>query len=207
MEEGAITPERLDESVKRILSAKMEYGLFDDPMPYSSDLSHLASRESLDLARRIARESITLVRDSEDLIPLQTEQKITLIWPAELDGSIAPLLEGCPFLEPHLLSLGATAAETGEFLQLPDRSTPLIVGTYNLQRYPAWSAMVGSLAEERDVVLLALASPYDILAAPHIGACLCTYSDSRSSMEALAAVLKGALAPKGRLPVELPGIE
>ncbi|MFY9384146.1 MAG: glycoside hydrolase family 3 protein, partial [Dethiobacteria bacterium] len=64
-----------------------------------------------------------------------------------------------------------------------------------------------TLAEETELVLLALSSPYDLLAVPRAGACLCTYSHTGVSMQALAEVLKGTLAPRGRLPVELPGLE
>ena len=207
VEQGAITEKRLDESVLRILTAKKFHGIIDDSLPRREDLSRLALPESLDLARRIARESITLVRDSASLIPLSTEEPLPLIWPAELESSLAPLTERCPFLEPHLLPLRAAETETGALLDLLRYSSPVLVGTYNLQRYPAWVHLINTLAEEKEVALLALSSPYDILAAPGAGTCLCTYSDSGPSMEALAGVLNGALNPRGRLPVDLPGIE
>lgn len=57
------------------------------------------------------------------------------------------------------------------------------------------------------MVLLALSSPYDLMAAPSAGACLCTYNSGAASMQALAGVLNGAFTPQGRLPVELPGLE
>ncbi|NLA26625.1 MAG: glycoside hydrolase family 3 protein, partial [Firmicutes bacterium] len=207
VDEGTITRERLDESVKRILAAKVLYGIIDDPLPQREKLPRLALPESRDLARRIARESITLVRDNVPLLPLSTDKPVSLIWPAEVEGSLAPLTEGCPFLQPHLLSLRAGEAEMRGLLDLLHDSSPLLVGTYNLQHHPAWVELINTLARERDVMLLALASPYDILAAPAAGACLCTYSDSGVSMQALAEVLNGTLVPRGRLPVELPGIE
>ena len=48
----------------------MEYGLLENPLPRRERLSELASPENLELARRIARESVTLVRDNASLIPL-----------------------------------------------------------------------------------------------------------------------------------------
>ena len=207
VEEGTITLERLDQSVKRILTVKMHYGLIDDPLPRRTNLSDLALPESLDLARRIARESVTLVRDHASVLPLSPQETIPLIWPAELESSLAPLTEGSPFLQPHLLSLRASAAEIEELLDSLRDSSLVLAGTYNLRRYPAWAGLIDTLAEETEVALLALSSPYDLLAAPRAGTYLCTYSDSGVSMQALAEVLNGTISPRGRLPVELPGLE
>lgn len=205
-EEGVITPERLDQSVKRILTVKERYGLFDDPMPRRGELNSLARPESLELARRIARESITLARDRSKAIPFSSGKEIPLLWPAELESSLAPLVEECAFLQPHLLPFHAPAAETNKFIQSLGDATPVLAGTYNLRDEPTWTELLNTLAEDRELVLLALSSPYDLLAVPGAGTCLCTYSTSDVSMQALGGVLKGTLAPRGRLPVELPGI-
>ena len=207
VEGGAITADRLDQSVRRILAVKMDYGLFDNPLPRLPDLAELASPESLDIARRIARESITLVRDNASVIPLSPQVEIPLLWPAELESSLDPLLESCPFLQPRLLSLQAPDADINEALDLLRGSSLVLAGTCNLGYYPAWIGLLENLARETEVALLALASPYDIMAAPSAGAYLCTYSSGRFSMQALGEVLNGALLPKGRLPVELPGLE
>ncbi|NLY37876.1 MAG: glycoside hydrolase family 3 protein [Firmicutes bacterium] len=204
---GAITLERLDQSVKRILAAKKEYGILDDPLPRRGNLSSLASPENLELARRIARESITLVRDRASLIPLSPRETIPLIWPVELESALAPLIEECPFLQPRLLPFNATGDEIEEVLNSLRPSALVLVGTSNLRRRPAWIGLLNTLAEETELVLLALSSPYDLLAVPRAGACLCTYSHTGVSLQALAEVLKGALAPRGRLPVELPGLD
>ena len=207
VDEGMITLERLEQSVKRILASKKEYGILDDPLPRRENLSSLASPENLELARRIARESITLVRDGASLIPLSPQETIPLIWPAELERALAPLVEECPFLQPRLLPLGASGAEIEKLLDSLRGSALVLAGTSNLRRYPPWIDLLNTLAEETELVLLALSSPYDLLAVPRAGACLCTYSHTGVSMQALAEVLKGTLAPRGRLPVELPGLD
>jgi beta-N-acetylhexosaminidase len=207
VDEGTITLERLDQSVKRILTVKMRYGLIDDSLPRRGNLSDLALPENLNVARRIARESVTLVRDRASVIPLSPQETVPLIWPAELESSLAPLIEGCSFLQPHLLPLHAPAAEIEELLDSLRGSSLVLAGTSNLRRYPAWTGLIDALTEETEVVLLALSSPYDLLAVPRAGACLCTYSHTSVSMRALAEVLNGTLTPQGRLPVELPGLE
>lgn len=205
VEKGEITGERLDRAVKRILSAKMKYKISDDPLPRFADLPDLASAHNREVARHIARESITLVRDRGGLIPLSTREMIPLIWPAELESSLAPLMEECPILQPYLLSLEASSAES-EGLYERLRSSPLVIaGTYNLREHPAWAVLINNLNEQGAVAVLSLASPYDLLAVPGTGTYLCAYSNSSDSLQALGQVLNGSLTPKGRLPVEIPG--
>ena len=207
VEEGTIAPERLDQSVRRILAVKMEYGLLENPLPRRERLSELASPENLELARRIARESVTLVRDNASLIPLSPREALPLIWPAELESSLSPLTGECPFLQPHLLPLRPSEAERAALLEALSDAPLVLAGTYNLRQYPAWTDLLNALAEEKELVLLALSSPYDILAVPGADTCLCTYSSIDPSLQALGEVLSGTVAPRGRLPVELPGLE
>ena len=179
---------------------KMQYGLWT--IPCRSGNYRTSPPENLEVARRVARKS-TLVRDRVALIaPLAGADP--LIWPAELENS---RLYGWAWpLEPHLLSLGASEAETGTLFDSLRGSPLVLAGTYNLQCYPAWAGLINTLAEETEVALLAL-SAYDILAAPAAGTYLCTYSNSIPSMQALAEVLNGAITPRGNLPVELPGLD
>ncbi|HHX86904.1 MAG TPA: glycoside hydrolase family 3 protein [Firmicutes bacterium] len=207
VENGTITLERLDQSVKRILTAKMKYKIIDDPLPRRESLPDLASPQNLEVARRIARESVTLARDRASVIPLSPQEMVPLIWPAGMESSLAPLTKECPFLQPHLLPLQASSDEAGELFELLRTSPLVLAGTCNLRQYPAWAGLINALAGETEVALLALSSPYDLLAAPRVATYLCTYSDSSVSMQALGQVLNGTLTPKGRLPVELPGLE
>lgn len=207
VETGLITRERLDQSVSRILAAKILCGLMDDPLPYREKLSRLALPENLDLARRIARESITLVRDRASVIPLASQEQLPLLWPAELESALAPVMVECPFVQPRLLPLRASDAEIGALLETLRGSPLVLAGSYNLQHYPIWAGLINSLAEEREIALIALSSPYDLLAAPGAGAYICTYSSSSPSMQALGEILSGAVTPVGRLPVDLPGVD
>lgn len=207
VENGTISGARLDQSVKRILTAKMAYGLLDDPGPRREELNRLAAPESLAVARNIARESITLVRDRAAVFPLSPAETVPLIWPAAREAALAPLMEECPYLRPYLLPLQASAAETAELIRVLRGSPLVLAATWNLRRYPSWVDLLGALAAETELAVLSLSSPYDLLAVPRAGAFLCSYSDSEASVRALGEVLNGSLVPRGRLPVELPGID
>ena len=86
--EGLITSGELDESllddaVRRILKLKFQLGLFDDPYRYSDpdrEKSTLLTEEHLKIARETARESIVLLKNESNILPLKkTAQRIAVI--------------------------------------------------------------------------------------------------------------------------------
>ena len=61
----------VDEAVRNILTVKFKLGLFDKPYVASKKISKLAhSEESVNLAREIAEESIILLKNQDNLLPL-----------------------------------------------------------------------------------------------------------------------------------------
>lgn len=63
VKEGAIPMRRVDQSVRRILTMKLELGLFDDPYPDPTLASSIGTSLSRTLARQAAREGITLLQN------------------------------------------------------------------------------------------------------------------------------------------------
>ncbi len=61
----------VDEAVKNILTVKFRAGLFDKPFVATKNISDLVhSKESIKLAREIAEESIVLLKNLDNLLPL-----------------------------------------------------------------------------------------------------------------------------------------
>lgn len=68
---GKIDIELINEAVKNILTAKFKAGLFDKPFVARDKISTLVhTKESVDLAREIAEESIILLKNQDNLLPL-----------------------------------------------------------------------------------------------------------------------------------------
>ena len=79
LEEGVLTPARLKEAVARILAVKAAIGLHKKQrenrlVPHTSVLGHIGAAEHKTWARRIAEEGITLVRDSQEMLPLHPQR-------------------------------------------------------------------------------------------------------------------------------------
>ena len=85
VKDGKISVELIDESVKRILKKKFELGLFDDPFRFCSNERQereLNNPEHPVVARDVARKSILLLKNQDQILPLSKDIKtIALIGP------------------------------------------------------------------------------------------------------------------------------
>ncbi|NQZ09355.1 MAG: glycoside hydrolase family 3 C-terminal domain-containing protein, partial [Algicola sp.] len=79
---GQISQARIDDAVRRILRVKMRAGLFTKPSPANRPLSGktamIGSDEHRAVARQAVRESLVLLKNNEQLLPLSPGQHILL---------------------------------------------------------------------------------------------------------------------------------
>ncbi len=82
VEEKRVTMQTIDEAVTRILRIKFELGLFEHPLTKElPEKDRVLQPESLELAARIAEESMVLLKNEHNLLPLCRTDKIALIGP------------------------------------------------------------------------------------------------------------------------------
>ncbi|MEL6925152.1 MAG: glycoside hydrolase family 3 N-terminal domain-containing protein, partial [Bacteroidota bacterium] len=80
VEEGAVPMSRIDESVARILTVKLQLGLFENPIP-NGDYSKFGSEEFAQVAYQAAAESITLLKNDNNVLPLDKSSTVAVIGP------------------------------------------------------------------------------------------------------------------------------
>jgi beta-glucosidase len=76
---GTVPMSRVDDAVRRILSVKFAYGLFDKPRPadrYWSNHASFGSTEHREVAREAVRKSLVLLKNDDNLLPLAKDQRI-----------------------------------------------------------------------------------------------------------------------------------
>lgn len=206
VQSGEISGERLDASVRRILSVKMEYGLLDwQPTNLDAIADQVGSAEHRAVAAEIARRSITLVRDQGDLLPLRDGEQVLVAWPSEI-GDLGERLAFCRkdlILRP--IGLNPNATEIEQILADAPIAAKIVIGTVNARRFPAQVQLIDALAD-RPLIVAALGEPYDLLAFAQVGSYLATYGAHPASLDALAQILCGEIEPYGTLPVEVPGL-
>lgn len=76
---GDIDIERIDDAVRRILRQKIRIGLFDKPFPDKSLIGQIGKKEHRDLARQAVRESLVLLKNDDNILPLKKDTKIVLV--------------------------------------------------------------------------------------------------------------------------------
>lgn len=83
-EEGKVSIEHIDTAVKRILTAKYELGLFEDPFKYCDEnraKTEIYTDENRKFSREVAAESMVLLKNKNQLLPLKKSGTIALIGP------------------------------------------------------------------------------------------------------------------------------
>lgn len=80
--DGVIPVSRIDESVRRILTVKAEIGLLDSAYPDPTAAASVSNASSQSIARRAARESITLLKNERQLLPIAPDAKVLVTGPA-----------------------------------------------------------------------------------------------------------------------------
>ena len=84
IKEGKVTPKTLDDACRRILEAKYKLGLFDDPYRYINEdraKNEILTPENRKAARIIAENSMVLLKNEKQLLPLDPKLSIALIGP------------------------------------------------------------------------------------------------------------------------------
>lgn len=82
VKEGTISQKRIDESVRRILRLKHDLGLFDAPYPDPVAQARIASGMAKTMARQAARESIVLLKNDRDILPMRAGTRVLVTGPA-----------------------------------------------------------------------------------------------------------------------------
>jgi beta-glucosidase len=84
LKEGKVTEAQIDAACRRILKAKFQLGLFDDPYRYCDETrarTEIFTAENRAFARSVAAQSFVLLKNDKNILPLQKKGTIALIGP------------------------------------------------------------------------------------------------------------------------------
>jgi beta-glucosidase len=96
VKEGSVPLSRIDEAVRRILLVKYDLGLFENAMPDPSLVSKIGSNQSRELSLQAARESMTLLKNGDNLLPLARNRKVLVTGP--MANSLVSLNNGWTYV-------------------------------------------------------------------------------------------------------------
>ncbi len=81
VKEKKVPMTRIDDAVRRILRVKYELGLFEKPMPNPSVRSNFGKPEYSQASLQAARETLTLLKNDGNILPLAKDRKILVTGP------------------------------------------------------------------------------------------------------------------------------
>ena len=83
---GKLPKRVVDEAVRRVLRVKFKAGLFEHPYSDANrEKTDILTRESLQVARKLAQESLVLLQNRGDVLPLSKSQTVAVIGPLAAD--------------------------------------------------------------------------------------------------------------------------
>ncbi len=109
---GEISMQMLDDAVLRILELKNKLGVLDDPYKYLRDdhpISEKEKQEHLEFAKEVVAQSSVLLKNEDNILPLDRKQKIAFIGPYVFKNNLMALWAFMPHRE-----LGITLKEAIE---------------------------------------------------------------------------------------------
>jgi len=209
---GQISEERINRSAEKILKAKEWLGLFENRQVQESDVyKSINTIQANELAQQIADESITLVKDDNNVMPFKNSADgktaiVIISEGGEVDNtsylkSIGPdYFKDCSFF-----SSSVSASDLSEY-------DNIVIAVYAKDRYGTGKISISANNVDlinrvnstgRNVAVVSLGNPYLLKEFPGTPVYICAYGDSDFSIKAALRAITGVIKFKGKLPVSI----
>ena len=207
--DGTISEARLNESVTRILTLKINRGLFGRELEDYDTVVRMRNYNPIheQVSQRIAREAVTLVRNHGDMLPLRKSRyrKVIVMSPA---GPFAEAMSAQKYVDwikvPFVPSRNRRQVGVRQVVEAARDADGVVVVASNRYHVAMIQEIVAQLPNT-PTVMLSFASPYYLTSVPSVDAYVCTYSYRRVAQVAAAEAILGEAKMTGRLPVSIPG--
>ncbi len=201
VQKGQVPLAQLDASVRRILSAKAQYGILNpvqvDALA-AAQAVHTSQHQTLvnDLSIR----ALTLLRDPQNLIPLKTDRPPLVVESEVLRGLTARLGLGGTIFE---VGAQPTTDQIANLRHIAADGRTVILAVNDLNLNPAQLTLVQELVKAgAPVIAILYRNPFDAVQLPEAVTVLVTYGFNPPMREALVSALTGKATPSGTLPIE-----
>ncbi|WP_091456742.1 glycoside hydrolase family 3 protein [Actinokineospora iranica] len=210
---GRLTEQRIDESVRRILTLKWKRGIltrpYVDERAVPARVGTPAHKEAI---QNLTDHTVTVLRNDANTLPLASAPGKVLVagvgdtvTPANSPNALAASIRARGSTATALpTGLKPTEATIAQAVTAAQDTDLVVLLTNNLSTNTAQRTLLTRLLETgKPVVAVAAQVPYDagFVDAP---TWVATYSWRAVSLESLTKVLFGEIAPQGKLPVDVP---
>jgi beta-N-acetylhexosaminidase len=223
VEQGELAEERIDHSVRKILQLKKEQGAFSNPRV---DLQNLSSSINTpvyqSIADRIVRNSVTILKDSENILPIREVDHLNILAVALADDESGST--GSSFARElrkyhgnvnfHVLDRRTSLEEKTEILEAADDADLILIGSFIIVRsHQPIQVQPEQLQFLRQLIsrpipsaLIAFGNPYVLRDLPNTDAHVMAWSSNINQVRQTVPALFGASEVAGKLPINIPGM-
>jgi beta-N-acetylhexosaminidase len=232
VESGAISRDRLEASVRRILTAKARLGLHRSRAVSLDRLPEVVgTRRHAAIAQEVSDRAITLIKDERGSVPLKLPPTASVLYLSALDypaqwriaapsRTIIPALrERWRDTEAVEVSDATSPNELSLVRAMANRYDAIVAGIYvrttsgsgRLDLAPPVVRLLQDLARSsatrrQPFVAVFFGSPYVPLSVPELPAMLQTYDFTDAAELSAVKAIAGEIAIGGKLPIALPGM-
>lgn len=221
IENGEITQERLKDAFARIIGLKAQARLFEDQEKIENEI--VISEDIRALSQEIADKSITVIRNTQNLIPLSPKKgaKFLLVNLQKLGNTTLPFMKDIQVLTEELEKRGYvvdTLSENSHYelgkikddydcILINCRMEPVnyLGGTMRINWDNIMVFWRGVAVDHPCVIFTSFGDPYKLYELPFLRTYVNAYSAAAESMSAFVKVLLGEKPAVGKSPVELKG--
>jgi len=218
---GSISEERINTSVRKILNAKNWLKLNENKLTDVSKVSSIVnSDDAKRISRQIADESLTLVKNSNSLVPFNNaaSQSCLIISlnngneKANSDYFLRRFNESNKFSSTSYYDLTSDIVNSDDILLDADNYDVIIIPIYAKVKIKTGTvglpdsqiSLISSLASKgKKILVVSFGNPYLIQGFPEIDSYICAYADAESSIDAGIDSFYGTIKFKGKLPVTI----
>ena len=213
LQSGVLSQERLDESVRKILLAKYKVGLNNfQPIDTLNLVEDLNKIEDELLHRKLVKNSMTIIRNKKEILPikdLQKNKKIAYVKLGDDDGEIF-----LSSLRKYTEIVKVTGEKLSDIVNMLEDFDLVIVGYHSSNAHP-WKGFkfknqelvwLHEIARKNKTILSVFASPYsllDVKSFTNLEGVLVAYQNSKNAQQIAAQTIFGAIEAKGKLPVSI----
>ena len=210
---GVLSPERIDESVRKILLAKYKVGLhLYKPIDTLNLVKDLNTIEDDVLHRELVKNSITIIKNKKNILPIEDLKKHKKIAYVALGDD-----NGDQFLDALAKYSKIHKVDSNNLNEVIDTLEDfdlVVVGFHKSNAHP-WKpyefsnqelVWLHEIARKNKTILAVFASPYSLLnikSFTNLEAVLVAYQNSEIAQEITAQTIFGAIEASGKLPISI----
>jgi beta-N-acetylhexosaminidase len=221
IEDGRLKRARVEESVMRVLEAKIRVGINKKKLVDLDEISDVFdSQEDVAHAQQASDRAVTLIRNEHDVLPLPASAQSCLVVVVERRTSTAGtrMIDAYRRFAPksQIVTVDATmnAAALSAIVGDTSKCSAIVVAAFaTVAAYRGSMGLNGELTPfiakltegSVPVAIVAMGNPYLLTAFPKTAAYLATFSSTPPSESSAVKALFGEMPISGHMPVTIPG--